>query len=59
MKIETAMKRVEQYYEQAKGMELVHNPVAWALYQVWREVDGEKPKRFIATEYPQEVQHDD
>ena len=59
MKIETAMKRVEQYYERAKGIEFVHNPVAWALYQVWREADSEKPKQFIATAYPQEGNDED
>lgn len=39
MKIETALKRVREKYDKAKTLEFVKNPVAWALYQVWKETD--------------------
>lgn len=41
MKIDTAMKRLEKEYERAKNLEFVRNPVAYALYQVWKEADRE------------------
>lgn len=29
-------------YERAQGMEFVRNPIAYALYQVWKKADGER-----------------
>ena len=29
-------------YERAQGMEFVNNPIAYALYQVWKKADGER-----------------
>ena len=39
MKIETAVKRLQEEYERAKNLEFVRDPVAYALYQVWKEAD--------------------
>ena len=39
MKIETAVKRLQEEYEKAKNLEFVRDPVAYALYQVWKEAD--------------------
>ena len=42
MSLEKAIKLLEQEYERAKGLEHVHNPIAWALYQVWKRANGGK-----------------
>ena len=39
MKIETALRRLLKEYESAKNIEYVRDPVAWALYQVWKIAD--------------------
>lgn len=39
MKIETAIKKVKEEYERAVNLEFVRDPVAYALYQVWKESD--------------------
>lgn len=39
MELETAIKLLKVHYEAAKKLEWVHNPVAYALYQVWRMAD--------------------
>ena len=39
MKLETALKLVEEEYERAKQLEFVHNPLAYALYKTWKVVD--------------------
>lgn len=41
MRIETAEKKLREEYERAKKMEFVRDPVAWALYQVWKKADAE------------------
>ena len=43
MRLATAIKRLETEYEKAKRLEWVHNPLAYALYQVWKiaDKDGE------------------
>lgn len=41
MTIEMAIKRLCDEYERAKTLEYVRDPVAWALYRVWREADGD------------------
>lgn len=42
MKIENAIKYLYKQYEKAKTMEYVKKPLAWALYQTWRYVDGQE-----------------
>lgn len=42
MRIETAEKMLREEYERAKKLEFVRNPVAWALYQVWKKADAEQ-----------------
>lgn len=39
MKIETAHKKLDFYYEKALRSPYVHDKVAWALFQAWREAD--------------------
>lgn len=42
MTLKKAIKLLEDEYERAKKMEHVQNPLAWALYQVWKIADTEK-----------------
>lgn len=44
MKIETAVKRLQEEYEKAKSLEFVLDPVAYALYQVWKMADACRAK---------------
>lgn len=37
--LEKAIQRVRVYYVEAMHTPQVHNPVAWALYQAWKEAD--------------------
>jgi hypothetical protein len=39
MKIETAINKIQKEYERTKNLEFVRNPMAYALYQVWKEAD--------------------
>ena len=39
MDLKTAIKLLEKEYERAKKLEFVHNPCAYALYQVWKIAD--------------------
>ena len=39
MDLQTAIKLLEKEYERAKKLEFVHNPCAYALYQVWKIAD--------------------
>lgn len=39
MRLKTAIKLLETEYEKVKKLEWVHNPLAYALYQVWKKVD--------------------
>lgn len=41
---ERVIKLLEQEYEKAKKLELVRNPIAYALYQTWKKVDYEGKK---------------
>ena len=43
MTLQKAINRLEAEYEKAKNLPFVRNPVAYALYQVWRMAD-EKQK---------------
>lgn len=52
MTLEKVVKLLEAKYEQAQKIEYVQNPLAWALYQVWKEVDSmkyEKQKEYNRT----------
>ena len=42
MTLDKAIKLIETEYEKAKKLEWVHNPLAYALYKVWKMVDREK-----------------
>jgi hypothetical protein len=44
MTLEKAKELLEEEYERAKRLEYVHNPLAYALYQVWKKADKEKKK---------------
>lgn len=39
MTLKKAIELLESEYERAKKLEYVHNPLAWALYQVWKKAD--------------------
>jgi hypothetical protein len=39
MDIETAIKKLRAEYERAKNLEFVRNPLAYALFQVWKLAD--------------------
>lgn len=39
MTLKKAIELLEAEYERAKKLEYVHNPLAWALYQVWKKAD--------------------
>lgn len=41
MTIEKAIKLLTKEYERAKRLSFVRNPVAYALYQVWKMADKE------------------
>ena len=40
MKIETAIRRLMEYYQEAKNNELIRDKVAWSLYKTWLEAEG-------------------
>lgn len=42
MTLEKAIKLLKAEYERAKNIPYVQNPLAWALYQVWKKVDEMK-----------------
>lgn len=39
MTLDRAIKLLEAEYEKAKKLEWVHNPIAYALYKVWKLAD--------------------
>ena len=39
MDLEQAIKLLESEYERAKKLEWVRDPLAYALYRVWRKVE--------------------
>ena len=45
MRLETAIKMLTEEYEKAKKLEYVYNPIAYALYQVWKEADSRGDKK--------------
>ena len=44
MTIAKALKTVRAKYEWAKETPYINDPVAWALYQTWKEAEA-KPKK--------------
>ena len=42
MTLEKAIRMLQTEYEKAKNLSFVRNPLAYALYKVWKVVDGEK-----------------
>ena len=44
MTLEQAKNLLEKEYERAKGLEWIENPLAYALYHVWRTADAERSK---------------
>ena len=44
MTLEKAIKLLEREYERAKNLDFVRNPLAYALYHVWKVADHEPPK---------------
>lgn len=42
MTLEKTLKKVAEEYEKAKKLEYVRNPLAFALYRVWRLADSQK-----------------
>ena len=42
MTLEKAVETLKIEYEKAESLEWVHNPLAYALYRVWKIVDKEK-----------------
>lgn len=44
MTIQRALKLVEKEYGQAKKLDWIRNPLAYALYKVWRLVEKEEAR---------------
>ena len=44
MTLEDALKKVAEEYEKAKKLEHVRNPLAFALYRVWKLADSHENK---------------
>lgn len=42
MTLEKAKKLLDETYERAKGLDFVQNPLAFALYQVWKMAHEER-----------------
>lgn len=38
-KLERAIQRVRVYYVEAMHTSQIHNPIAWALYKAWQEIE--------------------
>ena len=46
MTLRKAIKMLEAEYERAQKLDFVRNPLAYALYRVWREADGDPAEDF-------------
>lgn len=42
MELDKAVCLLTEEYEKAKKLEYVRNPLAWALYRVWKKADTER-----------------
>ena len=47
MTLEEAKELLDKEYEKANGLNYVINPLAYALYQVWKKADKERRKNGI------------
>ena len=47
MTLEKALDQVAKEYAAAAENEHIHNPIAYALYQVWKMADAEKPPKSL------------
>jgi hypothetical protein len=47
MTLNTAVKRLEEEYEKAQRLPWVRNPLAYALYQVWKIANADVKERDI------------
>ena len=46
MRLDTAIKRLNENYQKALKWDFVQKPVSWALYQTWKWADeNEKPRK--------------
>ncbi len=45
MTLKKALNMVTKEYERAKKLDFVRNPLAYALYNVWKAADREPPKK--------------
>ena len=45
MTLEKAIKMLEEEYERANRLEFVRNPLAYALYRVWKKANAERSNR--------------
>lgn len=41
MTLDKAIKLLEKEYARAKTLKYIRNPIAWALYRVWKLADAE------------------
>lgn len=44
MTVKQAQRLIEEKFVQAKKMPSIRDPLAWALYQVWKMADAEGPR---------------
>lgn len=42
MTLAKAIKLLEAEYDRAQKLKFIHNPLAYALYQVWKKADAER-----------------
>ena len=42
MTLNKAKQLLDEEYERANRLEWVHNPLAYAIYQVWKKADAER-----------------
>lgn len=47
MTIGKALELVAREYDKAKAQEWIHNPVAWALYIIWKIADTEEKQNEV------------
>lgn len=45
MNLEDAIYLLKEEYERAQTQEYIKNPLAYALYQVWKKADSQRRKR--------------
>ena len=50
MTLKKAIRLLETEYEEAKRLAFVHNPLAYALYRVWRMADADQPRKAVRSD---------